>query len=300
MRHGTTGATSGAVKYPHRASIFTPIGARYDDVVPGLSIARVKTSPGYNSNRLPRHLLGVHLGDPVTVLHRRDGREEAHRFHPGDVVFTAAGSPIHYAHGSEVDALYISIDPSYVRDVADQGVIPPDHVALRDDFGATDIRLHRIGRDLFDEVADSRSGGRLYVETLAVQLVIHLLRCYGAGAGRREGARDVQNTDRARRLERAVEYINDRLADDLSLSDIAAVVHLTPHYFCRRFKEVYNISPHQYVIRRRVEKARVLLQRSRLTVGEIALRVGFSDHSHLNRHYKRHFGRPPRDDTAQR
>lgn len=271
--------------YPAQRSKFTTI-LRSSDA----RFERVHTSAGYNSNAVKRHLIGLHLGAPVPILHQRNGQEKIHHFRPGDVIFTPAGPDVHYAHPAEVDAFYIELDPQMVLQTATEIGLSEDQVNLRDNLGTSDPTIHQIGHALLRELEAPGLGGRIYVETLTTQLAIHLLRRYSEA----QPAHDAQAEPNAARLRPVIEYIHDHLADDLSLAELARIVHLTPYYFSRLFKQTYGVAPHQYVIQQRVEAARRLLENPRLTVAEVALMVGFVDHSHLIRHYKRLFGRPPR------
>jgi len=68
---------------------------------------------------------------------------------------------------------------------------------------------------------------------------------------------------------------------------LAAIAQLTPYHFCHSFKQFVGISPHQYVIQQRVERAKQLLVHGKMSLSEIALACGFTHQSHLNRHFKR-------------
>jgi AraC family transcriptional regulator len=280
--------------YPSSRSHFTLLHNR-DDFTPHIRLSRIKTSPGYNSNPVKRHVIGLHLGKPVTILHHRDGREKLHHFHAGHVIFTPSGAEVHYAHAAEVDALYLELDPEFVMQTAVEIGLPPGAVVLREDFGTPDSIIDQIGRAFLRELHLPALGGRLYRDALLTQLTIHLLRCYTENRlSPPQMPLSVETAHLAARLRPTLDYIESHLTDDLVLKEIAQVVHLTPTYFSRLFKRAYGISPHQYVIQRRVDAAQRLLQNTRLSVAEVALMVGFADHSHLTRHYKRLTGTTPR------
>lgn len=280
--------------YPPVRSHFTLLH-RDDGFSRYLRLSRIKTSAGYNSNPVRCHVIGLHLGSSVTILHHRDGREKLHQFHAGHVIFTPSGAEVHYAHAAEVDALYLELDPAFVLQTAVEIGLPPGEVTLRDDFGTPDPTIDQIGRAFLRELHLPALGGRLYRDTLMTQLAIHLLRFYTENHPAAPQMSVSAETERlTARLRPALEYIHSHLSDDLALEDIARAVHLTPSYFSRLFKQAYGLSPYQYVIQQRVEAAQRLLQNSRLSVAEVALMVGFVDHSHLIRHYKRLTGRTPR------
>src|SRR3979409_1878484 len=130
----------------------------------------------------------------------------------------------------------------------------------------------------------------MYAEALSTALAVRLLREYGAG--RPKLKRRYGGLQR-KKLVRAVEYIQDQVDTNLTVSGIAQAVCMSPYHFMRLFKESTGQSPHQYVIEARVRKAKALLATGKLTIREAALYVGFADQSHLTRHFKRVFGIPP-------
>jgi AraC family transcriptional regulator len=98
------------------------------------------------------------------------------------------------------------------------------------------------------------------------------------------------------RKRRAVlEYIDKHLAAALTVRDLAAVAHLSPYHFARLFKISTGLPPHQYVIARRVERAKQLLRGGDdWTLAQVAARSGFFDQGHFTRHFKRLVGVTPK------
>ena len=68
---------------------------------------------------------------------------------------------------------------------------------------------------------------------------------------------------------------------------------MSPHYFCSLFKQSMRMTPHQYVIQTRVNRAKELLLKGKYTIAQVALMVGFANQSHLNRHFKKLIGVTP-------
>ncbi|NJR52132.1 MAG: helix-turn-helix transcriptional regulator [Leptolyngbyaceae cyanobacterium CSU_1_3] len=95
-------------------------------------------------------------------------------------------------------------------------------------------------------------------------------------------------------LQQVLDYIHTHLDRDLSLTELAEVINISPTYFASLFKQAIEISPHQYVIQQRVEQAKLMLSKTDLAIADIALQVGFSSQSHLTQHFKRFTGKTPK------
>src|SRR5262249_26386856 len=86
----------------------------------------------------------------------------------------------------------------------------------------------------------------------------------------------------AYKLRRAIEYIEDNLARDVTLPEIAQMLGMSPHHFAHAFKDTTGIAPHQYLIARRVARAKSLLKETDLPMREIAYRIGYSNQAHFS------------------
>lgn len=95
------------------------------------------------------------------------------------------------------------------------------------------------------------------------------------------------------RLRKVLDYIHDNLAEDLSLSRMADLAAMSGTHFSKAFKKALGVSPLQYVIAARLDLASVLLRTTKLSVAEIAWRVGYQDLSRFGQHFKRKFGCTP-------
>jgi AraC family transcriptional regulator len=162
-----------------------------------------------------------------------------------------------------------------------------------------DPLLHHITLVLqTTSAADSRVE-RLYAEVSAEALATHLLRRYAACQHtQQECPRDLAPA----KLRRTVAYIHAHLEESLSLTAIAAVAQLNPAYFARLFKQAIGLTPHQYVLSCRMERAKQLLTETALPLSEIGPQVGCTDQSYFTALFRRHVGTTPkayRDATAK-
>jgi AraC family transcriptional regulator len=130
---------------------------------------------------------------------------------------------------------------------------------------------------------------RLYAEALGVTICHHLMRYYAGKPRFQSPPRHVGSAA----LERAMDYLHAHWSEDVSLMVLAESAGMSMAHFSRLFRQKLGVSPHQYLIRLRCEKACEMLRRGRLTVAEIAQNVGFFDQSHLTRHFKRQYRMTP-------
>jgi transcriptional regulator GlxA family with amidase domain len=89
------------------------------------------------------------------------------------------------------------------------------------------------------------------------------------------------------------EYVDAHLGGSMDLATLAGVVGVSIHHFARGFKHSTGITPHHYLTQKRVERAQHLLADTELSLSEIAYAVGFSDQSHLARHFRQMLGVTP-------
>ncbi|MBA3473029.1 MAG: helix-turn-helix transcriptional regulator [Rubrobacter sp.] len=229
----------------------------------------------------------------------RDGRVEKVSHAPGDVgVIPAGGGPARWLfYEGEVDQLSLSLEPVFVEGVAEEIGTDGRRVEFLDTLRTRDSLAGQILLSLQAELeAGGALGGKLYAESLANALAVHLLREHSSlgWSMRRKAAREPKVGLSKYALEQALDFIGDNLASELSLEEIARVTGLSSRHFSRLFKLSTGLPPHRYVIRERVEKAKALLTNTEIPVSQVALACGFSHQAHLNRHFSRLTGTTPK------
>jgi AraC family transcriptional regulator len=240
------------------------------------------------------HWLSLHLGNPVSMIQKRDDRLHESILYEGDNLFVPSGQPSYWCRnksGLGCAPLFICLKPELIQHVAEASDIDSNRFELVHSFGQQDLQLHQIGMLMFAELRSGGMMGQLYVESLTQVLVVHLLRHYSTLTQ----PIAAQNSSLNRiQLQQAIDYIHTYLNRDLSLAELASVVNISPTYFASLFKQTMGISPHQYVIRQRVEQAKLMLSKTDLAIADIALQVGFSSQSHLTQQFKRLTGMTPK------
>jgi AraC family transcriptional regulator len=168
------------------------------------------------------------------------------------------------------------------RTAAQLGAGEPDYEALAARLGEGDAVVEQVLRAL----AAARDESDLYAESAASFLTTHLL------TRRRDRGQLVPGPERTA-VRAGIAVMRERLADPLTLADIAAEVHLSVYHFIRVFRDATGETPHRFLTRLRIERARHLLATTALTVGQIAERCGFSSPGALSSAFLSHVGVRP-------
>jgi len=247
---------------------------------------------------LPDHLVMVNVGRPYKMEERLAGRVFRTFGVKGDVALVPAGIPTEFRslapEGQRVESLTISLDPGRVRRVAAEAGVDPDGVELIGALGMRDPEMERMCLSLLSGIEEDDPFGGLYADSLANLLAVHLLRNYSSLDSRRGPETPPQGRLPAAALRRVTDHVEENLAEGLTLEGMAAVAHMSPFHFSRLFKADTGLSPHRYVVVRRVERAKNLLARTALPLHEVARLAGFTDQSHLAKHFRRHLGVTPK------
>jgi len=148
------------------------------------------------------------------------------------------------------------------------------HVEFLSHFQRQDRQLEYISSALLAEVLEEGATGRLYVEGLATALAAHLIHTY---ANRPRPLPQGGKQLPAFLFRRIAALMEERLAEDLSLAELAAAVNLSPSHFSSLFRNTAGLSPRRYLVQRRLERAQHLLRSTSLSIGEIATMAGFYD-----------------------
>lgn len=217
---------------------------------------------------------------------------------PGDIIILPQGEPSDWEWTTECQVLCLYLDPAFLAE-AYRAITgrEPGHVELIARHNHEDPLIHQLGLALQRELAAPGPASRLYVESLAQALVIHLLR---TGAAARPQPLPARGGLAPAALRQVLEYIEAHLAGDLSQAAVAAVAGVSQYHFARQFRRSTGETLHRYVVERRLEAARRLLGEGRSSVVEVAALAGFADQSHLHRLFKARFGVTPGAMLGQR
>lgn len=202
-----------------------------------------------------------------------------------------SGLPFSARLGGDTEQLAIYLEPALVTRAAEESSAGAGRsVEVVEGCSQSDPVVKNVGLALLAELESEGPGGRLYAESLANVLAVHLLRHYTASGG---GGQRFKGGLSGRRRRRVLDFIADNYESDLSLAELARVAEMSTFHFAREFKRATGTSPHQYLIKFRVERAKALLTESEIPLVEVGSRSGFSHQSHFTRLFHRLTGMTP-------
>lgn len=223
-----------------------------------------------------QHIITIPTVNGLKVERTVEGKTEDVTFHSDDFCFSPEGVSLQTRWHQDLEAIHLILEPDIIAQVAYE-FIDPDRVAFPYHIKVADPLLYQLGLTLRQELESFGKDSKLYAASAATFLAIHLLKNY---AIRKSKAKINPGGLSLVQLRQAIDYIHAHLAEDINLNALSSHLGLSRYYFCRLFKHSTGFSPYQYVIRCRIERAKDLLKRGGLTLGEVALACGFSHQSH--------------------
>jgi AraC family transcriptional regulator len=242
----------------------------------------LRTSPGrIELAEHGDHRVQIHVGTPA-----RGHCQHVFTTGPGDMHIFPAGMSDAWDELDPSTSILVHVPPALLLRTAEDLELDPKRAGLDARSHFRDPQIEHVAWALEAERAAGHPNGRLYTDSLGTALAIHLLRGYAAPVVRARGLSTPQ-------LRRVTAYIEDHLHRDLSLARLARIAGVSASHFKTLFKRSTGLSVHAWVVQRRVERARALLVRGELPIGQVALEVGFSHGSHLARCMRRLIGVTP-------
>lgn len=230
----------------------------------------------------PRYQLTIPLTGMVeTELQSATGRRERFVRTPEYSCLLPAGQVTTIRWQKAAECVTLCLSPTLLARAASDSHLP-EQIELVGTEEMADPLVKQIGLALMAE-GSAETSNRLYAEQLGYTLAMHLLRHYTATPQPRAFTGGLSGG----RLRRVRDFINDRLAEDVTLAEMAEAAGLSPYHFARAFKRSTGRTPQQYVIERRIERAKQLLAKNQLPIIEISANAGFKNQSHFTTTFRR-------------
>ncbi|GAB2624663.1 AraC family transcriptional regulator [Paractinoplanes abujensis] len=235
----------------------------------------------------PSHLVILHRNGPVTVRRGHLGLTSSRTVPPGGLFVHPAGKELTVELGGALDTVHAYLTDDLLRAACDDGP-----VELAEELGALDPLVEQLMLTLDRVMREWEPTARTYVDHLGYALAAQLARQHSVRGRpvppppRRSGLTD-------RQLDAVRDMVETRLGEPLPLREMAAVTGLSVSQFGRQFKARTGLSPHQFLIQRRVDAAGRLLRGTTIPIAEVAQRCGFSHQEHLTRVLRAHLSITP-------
>lgn len=257
----------------------------------GIAVEYSQMPSGESDVVIPKKLVSVAFSPQERTTWRVDGgSSRTTALPPGSVFLYSSREFVWSRWNQPTECVHMTVDPNLIGRVAvDCSLSSTIEIEYRVMF--TDPTILHVAHLFKCEVLNGGLAGKLYTESLANVLAIHLLRNY-SGSVVKPAVPD-SSLD-ALKLNQIKDFIEERLAQELTIAEMAAVVYMSPFHFAHAFKTATGQPPHRYVTQRRMERAKMLLAVTRLPVAEVAYRVGFSNQSHFTAQFRKATGTTPK------
>ena len=241
---------------------------------------------------IAQHRISLHIANQDYLERRLDGGKlKSSPMSPGLFNFIPAHRELEALWQAEIELLSIYLPPTLLeRTVLENSDLDFSKIELIDRLAIRDPFLEQLAYAFKNEV-NNKAGDRLYVESLQTMLCAHLLRHH---CSTEIVTDEVSGGLSSSKLRQVIDYIQSNLERDLSLAQLAKVAHVSSHHFGKLFKQSMGVTPHQYVLKCRIERAKTLLRERKLTLTEIGLATGFCHQSHFTNAFRRYTTLTPR------
>jgi AraC family transcriptional regulator len=240
----------------------------------------------------PHPVIVIHVGPSVHIACRRGDRQHSGITVHGDVDIIPAGVPSRWELRERDTALIVGVPAPLLRVTAEGMGRPAERIEMINRFQMRDRQIENIGWALKTEMEAGFPNGGLYLDSLGTALAVHLLNHHSADS---QKVRNAKGGLSGGKLKQLISHIEENLDSDLSLRTIAGIAGLSISHCKSAFRASMGQPIHQYVIQRRVERARELLTDPEWSIREVATETGFAHQSHLAFHMRRVLGVSPKN-----
>ena len=240
-----------------------------------------------------RHTVFISLSQrPLEYLQIQDGVTYNGLYRPGEILITPANVPLFVRWKGQENCLQIQIKTEFFHNIAQETInVDSNLFQLMPQFQVIDSRLQGITKMLFEECQQEISNNQLYLDSLANILAVNLVRHHGTT---KPVVPVYQGGLSPYQLSQVFDYVDAHLDQNIKLENLAKLLDLSQFHFSRLFKQSLGLSPYQYLIEQRIERAKQLLKETNQSILDIALNCGYNSHSHLSKQFRQVTGMTPK------
>ena len=257
----------------------------------GIALEAFQEVPSYNipEHEHPTHFLNLFTSGRVRAQWTMDGRTRTADHGAGTLYLLPAGSRDLATWSGASSRIVLVMEPRFLAGTLDETAHMGD-IELRPNWNFQDRHIVGILRALHADLEDGSPAGPLYGQSLSVALAHYLIRRF---AVRTAPNSEYRNGMPAVRLNRVLDFMRQNCGQETRLWELANLAGMSPHYFCELFKKSTGVSPYQYSLRCRMDRAKEFLRSPQFTVRQVAEATGFADQSHFTKVFRRLVGLTP-------
>jgi AraC family transcriptional regulator len=235
------------------------------------------------------HLFVFHLRGSVGIHWSMSERTVDGWVTPGRYDYFPGGRGLGVRLRGSIETMHLYLRNRVVDATIAEMQVGGERVTLEPVFNGFDPFIIQMAIALRSALNDRSTASQIYVERLSWALAAHLVHSSDHAQATDPLAGGLSNDQ----LRRVIAYIDANIDSALDVDKLSSAASLHPVYFGRQFKRATNTSPHQFVIGRRVERAKRLLESTRQPIAEVAAACGFCHQEHLTRVFRARCGTTP-------
>jgi AraC family transcriptional regulator len=239
-------------------------------------------------------LLYVPVGRPGSIRWKHRGIWSTDALQTGTVSIIRRDVEIQSAlpSGSFL-TMVLQLDHTKLQHIAPDQVLAIDQ-SLNSAQVTSDCRLAALMSAMAEEVRERCPSGRLFGESISLALLAYLASRYATP----RYAHNAEAGLPAAQKRRIVAYIRANLTSNISVTELAGLVHMSPSHFARSFRTSFGVTPYQFVMQERIEAAKGMLVGTKLSASQVAAAHGFSSQSHFVKVFRQFTGVTPKQYKA--
>jgi len=209
---------------------------------------------------------------------------------PNQIFFNPANVPFSRYTADHYEFILVLIEPEKMI-----ASVPfaPKSCTFEETYHIKDPNLEYIFKLLLSEIQAGNQNGKLFVENIVSILTFHFVKNYS----KEQSPRLIENVNgfTGKELDKALYYIDKNMSENYKIENLAEEFGISKFNFIKRFKSSTNVTPHQFIIKKKLERSKNLLREDSLSLTDITYMLNFSDQSHFSNSFKKMYGLTPRE-----